>query len=178
MRSNIYEIVSELAQQIKAAYPVFAMVYPYAITDLSKGIILSADGNKYIAFSDVEGNYFYIRVGEDISVVKNKQTSFSDCDNGVVEIYNCVLVAMMREGFDPLQVKDALMSEIAIAGHQPRKQSVDPANIIRSELKGLNKKAQDLALSRFDSYITVKIEFEAQRYFSPSKCKIDLCTSS
>jgi hypothetical protein len=175
MKSSIYEIISNLSQQILTAYPAFNVGYSYAKSDLQRGLILSRDGSKYIGFSDGEGNYFYIRVNDDISILQSKATTFSDCGAGIVEVYSCVLVAMMANSFAPAAVKDALLNEIMKAGHFVKKASIDPVNIIRTELKGLDKKKQDSAISKFDRFITVRLEFEAQRPYATSKCKIDLC---
>lgn len=171
MKSNIYGIISKLADRIKVAIPDFRTAYPYAKTDMERGLILSSDGFKFVNFIDTVGNYFYIRTGEDISVTTSKASSYSDCAAGIIEVYSCTLVAIMRKENDPLAVKDALLSVILAAGYKPKKQSVDSVAIIKVEAKKFEKEV----LTRFNPYIAVKIEFDVERQFSPNTCVVNLC---
>jgi|GEM_PF-6563689 len=171
MKLNIYDIASNLVKLIKATIPDFRAGYPYVKTDLEKGLVLSADGTKYLNFEDLDGNYFYIRTGDEIGVTNSKASTFSDCAPGIIEVYGCTLIAVMKKENNALAVKDALLSVIMSAGHKPKKQSTNSVSIIKGEAKTF----APVILARFNPYIAVKIEFDIERQFSPDTCVINLC---
>lgn len=175
MKYNIYEILASLAKDIQSRYPTFASAYPLVKTDFEKGLTLSYDGKKWVNILDAEGNYFYIRIDAIVPASFSKSTTFSDCDLTITENYNCVLVAIASSDIDEILLKDALTAQVLSSGYVVNQNSFDMVSIMRGELKGIDKKVIESALSKMGNKIVVSITFKFQRIFSSSNCAIDIC---
>lgn len=175
MKSNIYAAMVLLAKAVQERYPLFASAYPLTKTDFTKGLVLSYDKKKWIALSDTEGNYFYIRIEPSIPVSFSPNRGFADSGIDVTEQYNCVLVAVVSSDIDEIDLKDALTAEILLNDFVVTAGSFDAISIMRNELKGMKKESIESAISRMYGKSIASVTFRYSRSFSSSNCTLDLC---
>src|SRR5690606_38179351 len=98
--------------------PAFDEGYAYARMDPRRGLTVT-QGNEahYVGITDVEGDYFYIRVphsanGNGINTISSVTAkSKQDCSVAIAQKCPCTLIAVMKDA-DEFRLTDAIVNEL------------------------------------------------------------------
>ena len=168
------EVLQEIRTRLLENIPVFDEGYAYARPDSSKGLVVTAGNEGHcVSISDLEGDYFYIRVPNAIN--SNVAKAKTDCNAAIKQTYSCTLVAVVREA-DEFLLSDALVNELLRTRVAEVKATwIDAIAIIDSELRGLDKKAVAACKARIGDRCLVRVDFELSRIFESHNCTYQIC---
>jgi hypothetical protein len=135
--------------------------------DPTSGLIAVGEKERIsVALDDHFGNYFYIRVNEEISY----SASRDQLTQGIIsqdETARCYLVAFVR-GAAPKELVRCLLNSLIRYPNEyirPVKSLVKREQVIVEELKAMDKGELEQILSRLDDLQAVRIEFQLTTIF-------------
>jgi hypothetical protein len=172
--NTFLDILQDLRSRVLEHIAVFDQGYAYARPDNKKGLVVTTgDDARHVSITDLEGDYFYIRVPN--AITNNTTKTKTDCSVAIGQRHSCTLVAVVRE-VDEFGLSDALVNELLRTKVIDVKAVwIDPIAIIESEFKGLDKRAVETAMSRIGNRTLVRVDFDITRIFESHNCSYNIC---
>lgn len=172
--SNFRTILNEITDRLLGKIEIFDNGYAHARLDNKKGLLVTVGNEaRYVGLSDIEGDYFYIRVPDAVQSSAGKTRT--DCQVALQQKYVCSLVAVVKEA-DEFELADAVANELMKTRTvQVKTVWVDAMAIIENEFRGLPRNSVDTIKSRLGERILVRIDFEIMRIFESHNCNYNFC---
>lgn len=174
--NKINDILHDIKTALLDSIKIFDKGFHYTRVLIDKGIVVSVNksGFEYVGITDVNGNYFYIKVSEDVPAVAAK--SSADSTYAAKENYQCSLIAVAKS-INELELKDAILNVLLKQSCVVKKSSVDSAAIAKAEFSTLKEEQLKRVLSRLDGFQLVKFDFVIERIFETNNCTYNICST-
>lgn len=179
--TTFLDILTEIRDLLLENISAFDEGFAYARLDPNLGLTVT-QGNEahYVGITDVEGDYFYIRVhsvnGTHINAItsiagKSKQ----DCSVAIAQKCPCAFVAVMKDA-DEFKLSDAVVNELLKTKVIDVKAVwIDPVAIVEQEFKGLDAEAINAVKARIDNRTIIRVDFDITRNFETHNCTYQFC---
>lgn len=180
--TTFLDILTEIKSMLLQHIPVFDEGYAYARLDPNLGLVVT-QGNeaRYVGITDVEGDYFYIRVPHSVNgqytsaITGAAARSKQDCSVAITQKCPCALVAIVKEA-DEFKLSDALVNELLKTKVIEVKAIwIDPVAIVEQEFKGLDAATINIVKARIGDRTIVRIDFDITRNFETHNCNYQIC---
>lgn len=180
--TTFLDILIEIRDLMLENIPAFDEGFAYARLDPNIGLTVT-QGNeaRYIGITDVEGNYFYIRVPHSINgqyanaITSVAARSKQDCSVAIAQKCPCALVAVMKDA-NEFKLSDAIVNELLKTKVIEIKAVwIDPVAIVEHEFKGLDTEAVNAVKARIGDQTIVRIDFDITRNFETHNCNYQIC---
>lgn len=157
------QALSEIATFVFQQNPYFVEAYDDVYLS-ENGVVHNDD---YVFPADNKGDYFYLRLPQNVSFVYSSEYQVSDCMTSAGVRASVILVACVKEA-DGDGLLQNLVSSLANFGkYSIRLQSAiyQPEYVVLQELGRLEKDEQQAALQRLDpDYTIVSITFQIEKF--------------
>ena len=180
--TTFLDILTEIKDLLLSNIPAFDKGFAYARLDTNKGLTVTQGKEaQYVGITDVEGDYFYIRIpyvanGSYNNVITSTAAkSKQDCAVSIVQKCPCMLVAVMKDA-DEFRLTDALVNELLKTKVIDVKAVwIDTVTIVEQEFKGLEKDAVESVKARISDRTIVRVDFDITRNFETHNCTYQIC---
>lgn len=169
--------LSELTTFILDNNPYFDRAYDDVYQDETVGIV--HDNNQPIFPADNLGNYFYLRLPNNIRFDNASQFNLSECLDTPGLVYDIILVAILNNANADVLLHNLLSTLAAFGGNiNLTGASTQRAVIIGQELASMSVEMRDKALQNINSTL-VSVYFTYTPAFLPTKlsCITNPCAS-
>lgn len=180
--TTFLDILTEIRDLLVGSITAFDEGFPYARLDPNLGLVVT-QGNEahYVGITDVEGDYFYIRVPHTVTgsytnaITSVAAKSKQDCSVAIAQKCPCALVAVMKEA-DEFRLSDALVNELLKTKViEVKAVWIDPVAIVEQEFKGLDAAAMNAVKARIGDRTMVRVDFDITRNFETHNCNYQIC---
>lgn len=180
--TTFLDILTEIRDLLLENISAFDEGFAYARLDPNLGLTVT-QGNEahYVGITDVEGDYFYIRVPHSVNgTYINAITSIAgkskqDCSVAIAQKCPCALVAVMKDA-DEFKLSDAVVNELLKTKVIDVKAVwIDPVAIVEQEFKGLDAEAINAVKARIDNRTIIRVDFDITRNFETHNCTYQFC---
>lgn len=143
----------DLKEHIMTKNPYFDVGYDDVYQDETTGIVHNSEP---VFPADNLGNYFYLRLPNNIRFDSSNTFQYSECDNSPGKVYDMILVAVVANA-NPETLLDNLISTLGTFQHLVSFSSaiIQPAVVINQELSFMSKEDRDAALKRKPENLTI-----------------------
>lgn len=167
-------IIHRLKDYIKTTNPYFGAGYADVYMDQTQGIV---NENGPVFPNDTDGNYFYLRLPDNIGFVQGGEYIVQDCAQGLGASAQIVLVAIVKDADEDLLLTNLVntvqtfVANISFTGATYKKEVVT-----RSELSWMNGPDRDAALQRIpDDMAIVSLSFTITAPVVMNNCVVNPC---
>jgi hypothetical protein len=180
--TTFLDILTEIKDILLESITAFDQGYAYARLDPNLGLVVT-QGNEahYVGITDVEGDYFYIRVPHAVNgpypnaISSMSAKSKQDCSVAITQKCPCALVAVVKDA-DEFKLSDALVNELLKTKViEVKAVWIDPVIIVEQEFKGLDAAALNAVKARIGDRTLVRIDFDITRNFETHNCNYQIC---
>lgn len=180
--TTFLDILTEIRDLLVGNIAAFDEGFAYARLDPNLGLTVT-QGNEahYVGITDVEGDYFYIRVPHTVTgpytnaITSVAAKSKQDCSVAIAQKCPCALVAVMKDA-NEFKLSDALVNELMKTKViEVKAVWIDPVAIVEQEFKGLDATAMNAVKARIGDRTIVRVDFDITRNFETHNCNYQLC---
>lgn len=165
---------NQLLPYILEANPYFDNGFDDVYQDETTGIV---HNSQPIFPNDTLGNYFYLRLPNNIRFDSSNIYQLEECANTPAKVYDAILVACVADS-NPNTLLNNLLSTLAKFGDIGfGSASVQSEVVIRQELQKMSKESIDKALQNKPDISIVSIQFTYTETMQLNNCIVNPCVA-
>lgn len=142
----IIEKLNTLRDYIKTSNPYFTNGYSLVYQD--QGVWYGEDEKKAVFPSDIDGNYFYFRLPNNVTLTNDDSYKIGNCVNAVQAQANIILVAFVKDADGDLLATNLINTLQTRNGVSFQSAIISKETVVRQELSFLSVTEIQAALQR------------------------------